>query len=566
MTFMGDGQCRVATGADGEQMSIDRQQGRARRAYPWWRPLAFSTAAAAAVAALFNPLPAAAAPQIPAPAVPAVPDPGSRPSPLGTLVMPGQKTPTPVTTTVATPGVAMSPLLQKIEKQRAEIAALGDRLIRLGEDRDLAKQQLDVATKKVTDAGLALVRAQEEAAAAAAAALRDQAALPPGTLGSGLADLDALSRMQRGESASEEAATRQLAIVQAAQTAALAEQTAAATTTADLTRQYDQLNATIAKKQAALQKDENRHADEITAAEAALSAEDRRLGAGYLGGTAQGRGADPRAVAALTFALAQRGDPYVWSEEGPDQYDCSGLMFAAYRSAAAGRFPLMRVSRDQYWQTRNKVVDRYSLLPGDLLFFSSTSSWTGIHHVAMYAGDGMMVEAPRSGLNVRLVPVRWSRLFQATRIYGSVDGPTRTPDLTDPPPSNGGGTPTTKPTPKPSASSSKPPTKPSATPTSPSASPSKPSPSPSVTPSATGTPGSPSPSASSSSAAPANSGSDPVSPTASTSQTPSAAASASKSASAPAPASEPTSPAATPSKTTASATGSASAPASPGSN
>ena len=492
MTFMGDGQCRLATGADGEQMSIDRQQGRARRACPWWRPLAFSTAAVAAVAALFNPLPAAAAPQIPAPAVPAVPDPGSRPSPLGTLVMPGQKAATPVTTTPTTPGVAMTPLLQRIEKRRAEIAALGDKLIRLGEERDLARQQLDVATRKVTDAGLALTKAQDEAAAAAAAALRDQAALPPGTLGSGLADLDALSRMQRGETASEEAATRQLAIVQAAQTAALAEQAGAGAATADLTQQYDKLNATIAKKQAALQKDENRHADEITAAEAAQSAEDRRLGAGYLGGTAQGRGADPRAVAALTFALAQRGDPYVWSEEGPDQYDCSGLMFAAYRSSAAGNFPLMRVSRDQYWQTRNKVVDRYSLLPGDLLFFSSTSSWTGIHHVAMYAGSGMMVEAPRSGLTVRLVPVRWSRLFQATRIYGSVDGPTRTPDLTDPPPSNGGGTPTTRPTPKPSSSSSKPPTKP--TPTSPSPSPSKPSPSPSVTPSATGTPGSPSPS------------------------------------------------------------------------
>src|SRR3954453_21232011 len=88
----------------------------------------------------------------------------------------------------------------------------------------------------------------------------------------------------------------------------------------------------------------------------------------------------------------------------------------------------MRVSRDQYYQTRNKVVDRYSLLPGDLLFFSSTNSWTGIHHVAMYAGEGMMVEAPRTGLDVRLVPVRWTRLFQATRFFGSVEGSTNAPD------------------------------------------------------------------------------------------------------------------------------------------
>src|SRR4029453_19464291 len=101
-------------------------------------------------------------------------------------------------------------------------------------------------------------------------------------------------------------------------------------------------------------------------AEAAQSAEDRRLGEGYLDGTAQGRGADPRALAALAFALAQRGDPYVWSEEGPDQYDCSGLTFAAYRSAAAGDFPLQRVSRAQYWQTPLKTVHPYSLLPAAL--------------------------------------------------------------------------------------------------------------------------------------------------------------------------------------------------------
>ena len=144
-------------------------------------------------------------------------------------------------------------------------------------------------------------------------------------------------------------------------------------------------------------------------------------------------------MAALRFALAQRGDPYVWSEEGPDKYDCSGLMFAAYRTTAAGNFPLARVSRDQYYQTRSKSVDRYSLVPGDLLFFSSSNSWTNIHHVAMYAGSGMMVEAPRTGLNVRLVPVRWSRLFQATRIYGSVEGVTEGPDLNNPPPAGNPG-------------------------------------------------------------------------------------------------------------------------------
>jgi hypothetical protein len=206
--------------------------------------------------------------------------------------------------------------------------------------------------------------------------------------------------------------------------------------------------------------------------EAAQSAADAALGQGYLDGASQGRGADPRAVAALVYALAQRGDPYKWSEEGPDKFDCSGLMYAAYRTAAAGNFPLRRVSRDQYLQTQKNAVDRYSLVPGDLLFFSSSNSWRGIHHVAMYAGNGMMVEAPRTRLNVRLVPVRWSRLFQATRVYGSVEGVTKvpvpkpdnnsgggtkSPAATSKPPSNGGSKPPSVP---PSSGGSKPPSVP----------------------------------------------------------------------------------------------------------
>src|SRR4030095_16496817 len=102
------------------------------------------------------------------------------------------------------------------------------------------------------------------------------------------------------------------------------------------------------------------------------------LGAEYLRGAADGRGADARALAALDYALDQIGDPYVWSAEGPGPYDWSGLTCAASTSAAAGNFPLQRVSRDQYWQTHLKTVDRYSLLPGDLLFFSSSSSWQDI--------------------------------------------------------------------------------------------------------------------------------------------------------------------------------------------
>jgi cell wall-associated NlpC family hydrolase len=97
--------------------------------------------------------------------------------------------------------------------------------------------------------------------------------------------------------------------------------------------------------------------------------------------------------AAVQFALAQVGKPYAWGGSGPDSYDCSGLTSAAW--AAAG-VSLPHNSGMQYSATTR--VSRDALQPGDLMFFGSP-----IHHVAMYMGNGQMVEAPRSGLTVRVV-------------------------------------------------------------------------------------------------------------------------------------------------------------------
>ncbi|BCJ52919.1 hypothetical protein Asp14428_43940 [Actinoplanes sp. NBRC 14428] len=484
--LIGDGNRRLATLADGERMAKTRQDrpGVATRLRPWWRPLAYSAATAAAIAALFNPLPASAAPGAPG----SVPDTGSRPIAVGAITLPGQKpgtpgapgtpgtpgtpfTPTnPATTTPV--GAATSPVMKKVEAGRAAITAMGEDLAKLDEELKLTRTQLTTADQKVVDTQTAVTAAQEEVRTAAGEAVRNAAALPPGAFGSGLQDLDALARIQQGGSGTEQASGRQLTIVQAAYTAAIAEQQSLRTKLDQLTATHTTKKAALDKKIAAQQKYEQEHAPEISASDAAQAAQDAQAGAGFLAGENAGRGADPRAIAALTIALAQRGDPYVWSEEGPNQFDCSGLMYYAYRSNAAGNFPLTRVSKDQYYQTRGKTVDRYSLLAGDLLFFSSSSSWTGIHHVAMYAGDGMMVEAPRTGLNVRLTPVRWTRLFAATRIYGSVEGTVEGPDLGSPDPETPSNhKPTTKP---PTTPSSKPPTTPTK-PSSPSTPPTKPS-------------------------------------------------------------------------------------------
>jgi cell wall-associated NlpC family hydrolase len=481
-------------------MSMKRDEsGPWRRMRPWWQPLAYSAVTAAAIATLFNPLPASATPPA-APLAPAVPDSGSRPLTQGALVLPGQPAGTTPTTTSPTsiPGIALTPIMAKVQKGRDELTALGERLTKAKEEVDLTTQQVATAQQKVAQSATAVAQAKTEVANAAVTAVHDAAAMPPGDIGSGLSDLDSLARINRGDSATQQAAGRQLRIAEDAYNGALAEQQAAQALLTKFSAASGKLQKEVDKKSAAQLKLEQKNAAAIAASDSAQAAQDAQVGAGYLAGENAGRGADPRALAALRFALAQRGDPYVWSEEGPDAYDCSGLMWAAYHSPGAGDFPLTRVSRDQYYQTRARVVDRYSLLPGDLLFFSSSSSWQQIHHVAMYAGQGMMVEAPRTGLNVRLVPVRWTMLFGATRIYGSIEGAVGGPNLGAPDPERPSDhRPTTKPTttkPTTTPTTTKPTTvptttKPSAnptttkpsTPTSPSTSPS-PSESPTTTP------------------------------------------------------------------------------------
>ena len=96
---------------------------------------------------------------------------------------------------------------------------------------------------------------------------------------------------------------------------------------------------------------------------------------------------------AVDAALSQVGKPYVWGAEGPDSYDCSGLTLWAWAHAGVS---LPHNSGMQYDATAR--VSQGDWQPGDLLFYGSP-----IHHVAMYIGNGQMVEAPYSGSQVRVV-------------------------------------------------------------------------------------------------------------------------------------------------------------------
>jgi peptidoglycan DL-endopeptidase CwlO len=95
---------------------------------------------------------------------------------------------------------------------------------------------------------------------------------------------------------------------------------------------------------------------------------------------------------AATTACNQIGKPYVWASEGPNSFDCSGLIVYSWR--AAGR-TLYHFTGAQYSATRR--ITKAELQPGDLVFF-----YPDRHHVAMYVGGGWMVHAPHVGDVVRM--------------------------------------------------------------------------------------------------------------------------------------------------------------------
>ena len=96
---------------------------------------------------------------------------------------------------------------------------------------------------------------------------------------------------------------------------------------------------------------------------------------------------------AVQFAYDQLGKPYEWGATGPDAYDCSGLMQAAWASAGVS------IPRTTYedWADLPQVP-MSDLEPGDLILYNGES------HVAMYVGDGYIIDAPHTGADVERIP------------------------------------------------------------------------------------------------------------------------------------------------------------------
>ncbi|MFC8101831.1 NlpC/P60 family protein [Streptomyces sp. NPDC057363] len=130
--------------------------------------------------------------------------------------------------------------------------------------------------------------------------------------------------------------------------------------------------------------------------------QERFMASGALGDDGRPSAEGDRAV---RFAVEQLGKPYEWGAEGPASYDCSGLTSVAWERAGS---PIPRTSQEQW--ARLERVPLGELRPGDLVVYFPEAT-----HVALYLGDGMVVQAPRPGAEVKVSPIAANPVLGAVR-------------------------------------------------------------------------------------------------------------------------------------------------------
>ena len=204
----------------------------------------------------------------------------------------------------------------------------------------------------------------------------------------------------------KQADVRQAATLKTAIQAAVGRQLAAVTTTKSVTSQLSGLlqgakiteQSLAAKRQAAL-------AAEAAAAAAAAARAARQRAASAASAASAPAVSFPNSPAssqqgniAADWALSQIGRPYQWGGAGPYTYDCSGLTMVAWAHAGVA---LLHYTGDQWVEGVHVPLD--SLQRGDLLFYATNNSDPAtIHHVGIYIGGGDMVDAPYTGVDVRI--------------------------------------------------------------------------------------------------------------------------------------------------------------------
>lgn len=114
---------------------------------------------------------------------------------------------------------------------------------------------------------------------------------------------------------------------------------------------------------------------------------------------------------AVTVAVHQKGDPYVWGYAGPDRFDCSGLVMYSFQRAGLA---MPRTTSAQYAAMRH--ISQSQMRRGDLMYFHDSSG--NIYHAAMFLGRNhgqtWLLHASRTGTPVKRDPLWTSSWYGAT--------------------------------------------------------------------------------------------------------------------------------------------------------
>lgn len=320
-------------------------------------------------------------------------------------------------------------LADPIADKKAEAAALAARIDAANRRVDVLAERFNAAQLRVQQTDAQLAKLTADYAAADAAASKSQALLKAAAVNSyvrgGMSTVGSLLEQQPGQlavanayvrvAAGDQAEARDAARVarddlkvRRAQLDATRQDATAALDAANKARS-DAAKA-VAAQQADLAKVKGELASLVAAEQQrqaeAIAARNRAAAASRAAATrtavatasplvSTAPAPSSRAGAAVAEAQRQLGKPYQWGAAGPDSFDCSGLTMWAW--AAAG-VSLPHYTGAQYSATTH--IPLSDLQPGDLVFF-----YSGLSHVGLYVGNGMMIHAPHTGDVVRYASI-----------------------------------------------------------------------------------------------------------------------------------------------------------------
>jgi peptidoglycan DL-endopeptidase CwlO len=286
-----------------------------------------------------------------------------------------------------------------LSEVKAQMAVLNTRAEHISQAYDAANSRLaDLQRKEqITNSDLASDRkalgaTENKLAASAAAAYRSgglDATMSLVTSGSPQTFLDQTSTLeevahfQASQVAAADAAQRTMSADQILHNAQVKQQRS---TLSAIDSQRSSINNLLSEQKALLSRLTTAAQAQYNSQQNAVAAHQLALRGSYTGP------ASGQAAAAVRFAYAQLGKPYVYGGTGPNSYDCSGLTMQSW--AAAG-VSLPRVAADQ--QAAIPAVSVADLEPGDLVFYGDPA-----YHTAIYIGGGEIIQAPHTGTVVQI--------------------------------------------------------------------------------------------------------------------------------------------------------------------